>query len=189
MTPVMVKLVMQRRFPQLQAAQSASFWKSAWWSLSSTLLALIALLVSMPLWLVPPMALLLPPLVWGWLTYRVFAFEALAESATQQERAILFERYRTRFWLMGVFSGYVGAAPSLLWASGAMFIALAPVLVPLAVWVYTLVFAFSSLWFAHFALSALQTLRQEQGDSLAGQQTRLPIDGHSEVTDVQEIRR
>jgi hypothetical protein len=30
---------------------------------------------------------------------------------------------------------------------------------PVAIWIYTLVFAFSSLWFAHYALSALQQLR------------------------------
>jgi hypothetical protein len=36
---------------------------------------------------------------------------------------------------------------------------LAPVLVVLSVWLYTLVFAFASLWFAHFALAALQQLR------------------------------
>ena len=35
------------------------------------------------------------------------------------------------------------------------------ILVPLAIWIYTLVFAFSSLWFAHYALAALQDLRRE----------------------------
>jgi hypothetical protein len=36
-----------------------------------------------------------------------------------------------------------------------------PILVPVALWVYTLVFAFSALWFAHFLLAALAELRQE----------------------------
>ena len=40
-----------------------------------------------------------------------------------------------------------------------MFIAMAPLLVPLAIWIYTLVFAFASLWFAHYALAALQRMR------------------------------
>jgi hypothetical protein len=40
-----------------------------------------------------------------------------------------------------------------------MFIAMAPVLVPLAIWIYMLVFAFASLWFAHFSLAALAQLR------------------------------
>ena len=34
------------------------------------------------------------------------------------------------------------------------------VLVPLAIWIYTLVFAFASLWFAHYALAALERMRQ-----------------------------
>jgi hypothetical protein len=62
---------------------------------------------------------------------------------------------------IGVLSGYLGAAPSLIWASGAMFVAMAPILVPVAIWLYTLVFAFSSLWFAHYTLAALEQLRQK----------------------------
>jgi hypothetical protein len=55
----------------------------------------------------------------------------------------------------------MGAAPSLVWASGALFAAAFVILVPVAIWIYTLVFAFSSLWFAHFALAALHALREE----------------------------
>jgi hypothetical protein len=42
-----------------------------------------------------------------------------------------------------------------------MFVVAAPLLVPLAIWIYTLVFAFSSLWFAHFTLDALEQLRKK----------------------------
>jgi hypothetical protein len=42
-----------------------------------------------------------------------------------------------------------------------MLVALAPLLVPVAIWIYTLVFAFSSLWFAHFTLAALLRLRAQ----------------------------
>jgi len=41
------------------------------------------------------------------------------------------------------------------------------VLVPIAIWIYTLVFAFSSLWFTHFCLTALQRLREQGGDPSA----------------------
>lgn len=159
MTPAMVELVGQRRFAQLERKNGSSLVMSLLWSLGSTLLALLALLVSMPLWLVPPLVLILPPLIWGWLTYRVFAYDALSLHASAPERKAILKQHRSSLLLMGVLSGYLGAAPSLLWASGAMFIALAPLLVPVAIWVYTLVFAFASLWFAHFTLAALQTLR------------------------------
>jgi hypothetical protein len=42
-----------------------------------------------------------------------------------------------------------------------LFAAAFVILVPVAIWIYTLVFAFSSLWFAHFGLAALQALRGE----------------------------
>ncbi len=163
MTPAMVELVAQRRFALLERKHGGSMLVSVLWSLGSTALAMVALLLSMPLWLVPPLVLILPPLIWGWLTYRVFAFDALAAHASREERQQILRTHRGSLLLMGVLSGYLGAAPSLLWASGAMFIALAPLLVPVAIWVYTLVFAFASLWFAHFALSALQQLRAAAG--------------------------
>lgn len=159
MTPAMVDLVGQRRFATLERKHGGSLVVSVLWSLGSTLLAIVALVISMPLWLVPPLVLILPPLIWGWLTYRVFAFDALATHASSDERKSILKEHRGSLLLMGVLSGYLGAAPSLLWASGAMFIAMAPLLVPLAIWIYTLVFAFASLWFAHFALAALQRLR------------------------------
>lgn len=159
MTPAMVTMVASRRFPRLELKRGGSLLLSVFWSLGSTLLAGLALLVSMPLWLIPPLVLLLPPLIWGWLTYRVFAFDVLAAHASGPERKALLRKHRGHFLLMGVVSGYMGAAPSLLWASGAMAIPLAPLLVPLAIWIYTLVFAFASLWFSHYALTALAAMR------------------------------
>jgi hypothetical protein len=72
-------------------------------------------------------------------------------------------------WLLGigVLTGFLGAAPSILWASGALFAAAFVILAPLAIWIYTLVFAFSSLWFAHYCLAALEGLRSESAAALA----------------------
>jgi len=161
MTPALTRMVMDRRFPQMQRKQGASIWQSLGWSLLSVLLALGAFLLTLPLWLVPPLAMLLPALVWGWLTYRVMAFDVLAEFASQDERHTLMARHRMSLLAIGVITGLMGAAPSLVWASGALFAAAFVILVPVAIWIYTLVFAFSSLWFAHFALAALQALRHE----------------------------
>ena len=70
-------------------------------------------------------------------------------------------RHHMSFLGIGVVTGLMGAAPSIVWASGALFAAAFVILVPVAIWIYTLVFAFSSLWFAHFGLAALQALRDE----------------------------
>lgn len=159
MMPAMVNLVARRRFPELERRRGASFLRSALWSLASTLLAALALVLTVPLWLIPPLVLVLPPLVWGWLTYRVMAFDALAEHASEEERRNLFRGHRLWLLLMGVATGYLGAAPSIVWASGWFFAAAFPILIPVAIWIYTLVFAFSALWFAHYCLAALQQLR------------------------------
>jgi hypothetical protein len=161
MTPAMVALVGERRFPKLERKQGGSMVASLFWSLGSTLLAAVALIVSIPLWLIPPLILVLPPLIWGWLTYRVMSYDALVDHASSEERRQIFKEHRAPLLAIGVISGYLGAAPSLLWASGAMFVAMAPILVPAAIWIYTLVFAFSSLWFAHYTLAALEQLRKK----------------------------
>ena len=162
MTPAILTLVASRRFPLLERKHGGSLLGSSFGALWATVAALLALLVSIPLWFVPPLVLIVPPLIWGWLTYRVMSYDVLAEHASADERRALVQRHRTTLLGMGVLTGYLGAAPSLVWASGALAIVFAPVLVPVAVWIYTLVFAFSALWFAHFALAALQGLRRER---------------------------
>jgi hypothetical protein len=153
--------VAERRFAGLQRKHGGSLLRSLGWTFFSLLLALGALVLTLPMWLVPPLALVLPALIWGWLTYRVMAFDVLAEFASADERHTLMARHRMSFLGIGVVTGLMGAAPSLVWASGALFAAAFVILVPVAIWIYTLVFAFSSLWFAHFGLAALQALRDE----------------------------
>jgi hypothetical protein len=159
MTPSMLALVAGRRFPALERRRGGSFVAGVLGGLVATAIALVLLLVSVPLWFVPPLIMVLPPLIWGWLTYRVLSYDVLAEHATREERQKILREHRPLLFGMGVLTGYLGAAPSLVWASGVLFVALAPVLVPVAIWIYTLVFAFSALWFAHYTLAALQALR------------------------------
>lgn len=167
MTPALVELVALRRYPDLERRRGGGVLGSVLWSLWSALLALLLLALSVPLWLIPPLALVLPPLIWGWLTYRVFAYDVLASHASADERRALLQQHRLPLLAMGVLVGLLGAAPSVVWVSGAMFIALAPLLVPLAIWIYALIFAFAALWFAHYLLTALQHLRagEASGDA------------------------
>jgi cation transport ATPase len=92
-------------------------------------------------------------------------FDALAAHASADERRALLQTHSKTLLAMGLVVGLLGAAPSLLWSVGLMAIAMAPVLVPLSIWIYTLIFIFSSLWFVHFCLEALQALRHKVLDS------------------------
>jgi Etoposide-induced protein 2.4 (EI24) len=157
-----VSLVAERRFPKLERKNGASFAGSVTWSLSSTVLAVIVLIISIPLWFIPPLILILPPLIWGWLTYRVMSFDSLASHASVDERKALMKQHKGNLLVIGIISGFLGAAPSLVWASGAMFAVLFPVLSCVAIWIYTLVFGFASLWFSHYCLAALAEMRKEK---------------------------
>ena len=161
MTPALVNLVAERRFANLERRQGGSMLQSVAWTVFSVVLALGALVLTLPLWWLPPLAVILPALIWGWLTYRVMTYDVLSEHASRIERIELMRRHRFQLLAMGVVTGLMGAAPSLVWASGALFVAAFVVLIPIAVWIYTLVFVFSALWFGHFLLSALVQLRNE----------------------------
>ena len=159
MTPAIVNLVASRRFSGLERKRGAGLIGSLFTALGCTLLALLALLISLPLWFIPPLVLVLPPLIWGWLNYRVMSYDVLSAHASADERRTLMRAHRLPLLGIGVFSGLLGAAPSLLWAASALTLVFAPLLVAVSVWLYTLVFGFSALWFTHYGLAALAALR------------------------------
>ena len=158
-TPAVVRVVVARRFPDLQALQGGSALQGIAWSLACTLAALLALVLSLPLWLVPPLVMVLPPLIWGWLTCRVLAFDVLAQHASAVERRMVMRCRRWTLLAMGILCGYLGALPSLLWTVSSAALLLAPLVALVAVWLYTVVFVFAACWFAHFCLAELQRLR------------------------------
>jgi len=168
-TPAVVRLVARRRYPDLQARQGAGWWQGVLWSVACTFAALIALVLSVPLWLVPPLVVVVPPLIWGWLTCRVFAFGVLAHHASAAERRTVLRSRRWALLAIGVLCGYLGALPSLLWALGGAALLLAPLLVLVAVWMYTVIFVFAACWFTHFCLAELQLLRDAQHTHLMSQ--------------------
>ncbi|MBL8326660.1 MAG: EI24 domain-containing protein [Rubrivivax sp.] len=159
MAPTVVALVARRRFPALARRRGARWWQGLGWSLVCAAAALVAIAASVPLWLIPPLALLLPPLVWGWLTYRVMAFDVLADHASAEERRQLMHERRWPLLWMGVACGALGALPTFIWALGTAALILAPFFLIASVWLYALVFAFAALWFAHYLLAELEQHR------------------------------
>jgi hypothetical protein len=174
MTPALLNLVVERRFQHLSRKQGGTMVSSLMWTLGSTLAAMLAMLISLPLWVVPPLMFVVPPLIWGWLSYRVMVYDALLAHASREERITIGRRHRGWLLMMGVLTGYMGVLPSLVWASGAFFAAAFVLLVPLAIWIYALVFAFTALWFTHYSLAALESLRAESDFVVVGASEPLP---------------
>jgi hypothetical protein len=174
MTPALVSVVVQRRFAHLAMKHGGSVWTNLGWTLISTVAALLATIITLPLWAVPPLMFVIPPIIWGWLSYRVMVYDALVHHASREERLQIGRQHRLWLLLIGLITGYLGGLPSLVWASGSLFAAAFVVLVPLAIWIYALVFAFTSLWFAHYSLGALEALRAESSTLVVGATVPVP---------------
>ncbi len=157
MIPALSKMVLVRRLSSLSKAEEggASTLYGVMWTLVSVLMAGILLVLSIPIWLIPPLAMVFPPLIWGWLAYRVMSYEVLSRYATHQEARDIMKAHRMPLLLIGLLSGYLGALPSLIWASAALTPVFAVVVLPLVLWLYVLAFIFSALWFTHYCLVAL----------------------------------
>ncbi|MFM7531898.1 MAG: EI24 domain-containing protein, partial [Rubrivivax sp.] len=105
MTPALAGFVARRRFPGLERrGGAAAWWQGLAWSLGCTAVALLALVATLPLWFVPPLILMLPPLIWGWLAYRVMAYDVLSDHASSDERQQIFRAHRGALLAIGVIT-------------------------------------------------------------------------------------
>jgi hypothetical protein len=182
-TPAAVAMVSRRRFANLERRHGGSWWKGLGYSLGCTVAALFMVLVTLPLWLIPPLALVLPPLIWGWLTAKVMGFDALAEHANAAERTAILRAHRWPMLLMGVVVGFLCGVPSLVWTMSPVLLLAAPFVMIVCVWLYTMIFTFSALWFTHYALSQLELLRLAETRMTAARAA-----GGNDVVDVVPLR-
>ncbi|CAN5825820.1 EI24 domain-containing protein [soil metagenome] len=157
--PVISRHVSRRHYPQLEQRKGGSMLGSLWHSLSSFVIFLLLWLLSLPLVLIPPVHFILQPMLWGWLTYRVMAYDALADHADAEERKSLTRLHRKPLLIIGTLTGILGAAPTLLWLGGAMSVVFFPFFAGLAIWLYVLIFIFTGLWFQYYCMAALQQYR------------------------------
>jgi len=151
------------RFQHLLSHEEGGLVKSLWETVKVTLIALILLVLSFPLWWFPPMVAVIPPLICGWLTMRLMSFDVLADHASHSERLVLMSRCRKSLWVMGILCGLMGALPTFFWAGSVLTFVFFPIVSIFVLWIYSCVFIFSSLWFAYYLLQELQDLRLSQG--------------------------
>ena len=156
--PVIANYVGDRFYPQLERREGGSIKASLWLSFSSFVIYLLAWLIVLPLNLVPLFAVLVQPLLWGWLTARVMAYEALSSFADEHELSII-RKQQFPLLMIGVVTGSLGAAPGLLWLGGVVSVIFFPVFAAAAIWMYLLIFVFSGLWFQFYCLDSLAGLR------------------------------
>ena len=159
--PAIVKHVSARRYPNLEEKKGGTI-------IGGLLLNIVTLLKFVPLWLVtlplyifPPLAIAVQVILFGRLNARVMAYDALSDHASGEEFAALVAAHSKNLTMIGVVSGACGAIPGVVWLGGA-FVPLFPLLAPLSIWLFIMVFIFTALWFQYYCMQALEELRAAQ---------------------------
>jgi len=109
--PAMVEHVAGRTYPQLERRHGGTLAGSV----RNTVLAVAVFLgigiLSLPLWLVPPLWPVLAALLMGYLNQRMFRYDALAEHAGADEMRAFFARYRRELFGLGVLVSLLSYIP------------------------------------------------------------------------------
>jgi CysZ protein len=138
--PVLVRYVAQDHYPALEKRHGGTFVGSAWNALAAIFLFLVLWVLTIPLWLLGPLAAVLPLLLSAWLNQRLFRYDALAEHADAGEMTRIFEAARGRLFLLGLATGLLYFIPPIN--------LIAPV--------------FAALAFIHLSLRELERLRSSE---------------------------
>lgn len=111
--PLLLNHLAATDYPDLARQGRDSVLAGAWNSIVAALLFLVGWVLTLPLWLVPGMALVLPLFWMAWLNRRTFAFDALAVHATDDEWRTLRWRHGGALLLLGGFMALLAYIPFL----------------------------------------------------------------------------
>ena len=109
--PLLLNHLAATDYPDVARLGRDSVLAGAWNSIVAALLFLVGWVLTLPLWLVPGMALVLPLFWMAWLNRRTFAFDALAVHATDDEWRTLRWRHGGALLLLGGFMALLAYLP------------------------------------------------------------------------------
>jgi CysZ protein len=107
----MVDHVAQRSFPQLERRHGGSTLGSVGNALVAFGGMLGLFIVSLPLWVLPPLWPLIPLVIFAWVNQRLLRYDAIADHADRAEMARLFRERRGALYLMGFLLGLLAFVP------------------------------------------------------------------------------
>lgn len=136
--PWLLDHVAARDYPQLARRGADSAWASTLNTLKATLIFVSGGLLTLPLWLIPGVALVLPALWLAYLNRATFAYDALAVHATADEWREIRRREGGGLFSVGLIAALLAHVPIL------------GLLVP----------TLAALMYVHYGLDALARLRQ-----------------------------
>lgn len=141
--PVMLNLVARRDYPDLELKRGGTIAGSIWNAVVAVAVFALLWMLTLPLWLLGPLALVVTVLLNAYINQRLFRYDALADHASPEEFRQVLERSGTKLYLLGAIAGLVQFVPVLN--------LLGPIYIGLA--------------FIHLCLAELRALRAGHGAS------------------------
>lgn len=135
--PIMVRHIASRDFPNLEMRKGGTFAGSVWNAVVAIVVFATLWLLTLPLWLFAPLAIVIPLALSAFLNQRLFRYDALSEHASKHEFDQILKNNGSRLYLLGALAGLLHYVPLLNFFS--------PI--------------FTGLAFIYFGLDELQKLR------------------------------
>src|SRR5690606_5494170 len=99
--PIVLRHIEKREYIGLvrhgQFANTYGMWNAIW----VAILFSLGWILTMPLWLIPPLPIILPIVWWAFAFARILRVDAVIEHASAKERKLLWRRHSRQYWLMG----------------------------------------------------------------------------------------
>ena len=107
----MVDHVATRSFPTLERRRGGGAAGNGWNAIVALLGMAGMFLVSLPLWILPPLWPLIPLLILAWGNQRLLRYDALADHADEEEMARVFRERRSGMYVLGVLLALAAYVP------------------------------------------------------------------------------
>jgi len=107
----MVEHVAQRSFPALERRHGGGLAGSLWNGAVALGGMLLLFVVTLPLWLLPPLWPLIPLAIFAWVNQRLLRYDALGEHADRGEMARVFRERRGALLLLGLLLALIAYVP------------------------------------------------------------------------------
>lgn len=113
-TPPVVNYLAGKEFSHIERRGDASIWMGLWVSLRAVFIFLVLWIVTLPLWLIPGVAFVLPVLLTAWLLMVVMRFDSLSAHASKVEIKQIAKRDSSSAWLIGLVCAFLSFIPPIL---------------------------------------------------------------------------
>jgi hypothetical protein len=119
--PKMVDYVAQRSFPTLERRHGGGLAGSVWNGVVALSGMVILFIVTLPLWILPPLWPLIPLAIFAWVNQRLLRYDALAEHADRPEMQRIFRERRRALYVMGFLLALLAYVPFIGFIGPVMF--------------------------------------------------------------------